>query len=145
MSEQRPTSTPSLILTTAMRYLLPLLFLFSIFVLFRGHNEPGGGFVGGLVAASAFALYDISFGITAARRLLRVHPIALIAVGLALAVLSGLAPVLFFGDIFMDSIWTEITIPVLGKIGTPGIFDIGVYFAVIGVVTLIMFTLSEDD
>ena len=145
MSNHRQTATPSLILTTAIRYLLPLLFLFSIFVLFRGHNEPGGGFVGGLVAASAFSLYDIGFGVTAARRLLRVHPIAFIAVGLLLAALSGLAPVFYAGDIFLDSIWTEITIPVLGKLGTPGIFDIGVYFAVIGVVTLIVFTLSEEQ
>jgi L-alanine-DL-glutamate epimerase-like enolase superfamily enzyme len=50
----------SLILRTAARYLLPLLILFSIFLLFRGHNEPGGGFVAGLVAAAAFALYALA-------------------------------------------------------------------------------------
>ena len=94
MNKRRQTTTPSLILTTAVRYLLPLMLLFSLFVLFRGHNEPGGGFVGGLVVASAFALVEISFGITEARRLLRVHPIALIAFGLFLALASAIAPIM---------------------------------------------------
>ncbi len=63
----------SLILSTATRYMLPLLLLFSIFLLLRGHNEPGGGFVGGLVAAAAFALYAIAFDVATARRTLGVE------------------------------------------------------------------------
>ncbi len=71
----------SLILSTATRYLLPLLLLFSLFLLLRGHNEPGGGFVGGLVAVAAFALYALAAGTQEARSLLRVDTRTLMAVG----------------------------------------------------------------
>jgi multicomponent Na+:H+ antiporter subunit B len=58
----------SLILLEASRLLKPLLMVVSVLVLFRGHNEPGGGFVGGLLAAAAFSLQAISSGVSAARR-----------------------------------------------------------------------------
>ena len=80
----------SLILSTATRYLLPLLLLFSIFLLLRGHNEPGGGFAGGLVAAAAFALYTIAHNVAEAKKALYVNPHTLIATGLLVAVSSGL-------------------------------------------------------
>ena len=64
----------SLILRTATRFLMPLLLLFALFLLFRGHNEPGGGFVGGLVVAAAFVLYAIAYGVDAGRRALLVDP-----------------------------------------------------------------------
>ena len=60
----------SIILRTATRFMLPLLILFSIVVLLRGHNQPGGGFVGGLLATSAFALYAMAFGVPAMHRIL---------------------------------------------------------------------------
>jgi len=63
------------------RLLLPLLLMFSVFLLLRGHNEPGGGFVGGLMAATGFALFSIAFGSETARRILRIDPLALIGVG----------------------------------------------------------------
>ena len=72
----------SLILRVAVRVLMPLLLMFSIFLLVRGHNLPGGGFSGGLVAASAWALFAIVYGAAAARRALRVDPLDLIAAGL---------------------------------------------------------------
>ncbi|HYI68762.1 MAG TPA: MnhB domain-containing protein [Skermanella sp.] len=64
----------SLILRTATRLLLSLMLLFSFFILLRGHNEPGGGFIGGLIAASAFALHSIAFGPRALRDLLVFDP-----------------------------------------------------------------------
>ena len=69
------------ILTTATRYLVPLMLLFSLFVLYRGHNQPGGGFVGGLVASAAFALYTIAYNVQEARKALKVSPRGLIAAG----------------------------------------------------------------
>lgn len=134
----------SLVLRTATRYLLPLLLLFSVFVLLRGHNEPGGGFVGGLVAASAFALYALAFGVERARQLLSVSPRRLIGLGLLIAVLSGLVGVLV-GDPFMTAQWEERPLPVVGKLGTPLLFDIGVYLTVIGVVLTIIFALAEEE
>jgi multicomponent Na+:H+ antiporter subunit B len=135
---------PSLILTTATRYLLPLLLLFSIFILLRGHNEPGGGFVGGLIASSAFALYAFAYDVEQARRALRVEPRLLIGLGLLIAVSSGLIP-LFIDLPFMTGQWYEEPLPVLGKVGTPALFDVGVYLVVVGVVLLIIFSLAESN
>ena len=133
----------SLILLTAIRYLLPLLLLFSIFVLLRGHNEPGGGFVGGLLAAAAFALYAIARGVDEARRVLRINPRTMIGLGLLTAVTSGLFA-LAVGLPFMTGLWSEQEIPVLGKVGTPLMFDFGVYLVVIGITLLIIFSLAEE-
>lgn len=132
----------SLILSTATRYILPLLLLFSLFLLLRGHNEPGGGFVGGLVAAAAFALYAIAYGVHAARRVLGIDPRTLIGVGLLVALGSG-ALGLVLGMPFMTGLWSEYTVPMLGKVGTPLLFDIGVYLVVIGVTLTIIFALAE--
>jgi multicomponent Na+:H+ antiporter subunit B len=132
----------SLILSTATRYILPLLLIFSIFLLLRGHNEPGGGFVGGLVAAAAFALYVIAFDVATARRTLGIDPRTLIGLGLLLALSSGLVS-LFGGLPFMTGLWGEASVPLLGKPGTPLFFDIGVYLAVIGVTLTIIFALAE--
>lgn len=134
----------SLILSTVVRLLLPLILLFSLFLLLRGHNVPGGGFIGGLAAASAFALHLFAFGPAEARRVLRVKPMSLIIAGLGTALGSALvAPVL--GYPFMEGLWLEATIPVLGKLGTPVVFDIGVYFTVLGVVLKVIFALAEEE
>lgn len=133
----------SLILRTATRYLLPLLLLLSIYLLLRGHNEPGGGFVGGLVASSAYALHMIAFGMESGRKILKVDPRQLIAVGLLTACLSA-AGAWFQGSPFMTGLWLDQTLPVIGKVGTPFVFDIGVYFVVIGVTLMILFTVAED-
>lgn len=135
----------SLILTTAIRYLLPLLLLFAVFALLRGHNAPGGGFVGGLLAASAFALYAIAFGVAEARTLLVITPRWFIGLGLATAVGSGIVPPLFTGRPFMTGLWNDFRIPAIGKIGTPFIFDIGVFLVVLGVTLTIVFTLAEAE
>ena len=143
-SQKSTPAMSSLILLTAIRYLVPVLFLFAIFVLIRGHNEPGGGFVGGLVAASAFALYALAHSSDEARRLLRVPTQTLIGVGLLIAAGSGLVG-LFYGRPFLTGIWSSSRIPILGKIGTPSIFDVGVFLTVLGVVLQILLGLIEED
>jgi multicomponent Na+:H+ antiporter subunit B len=132
----------SLILSTATRYMMPLLLLFSIFLLLRGHNEPGGGFVGGLVAAAAFALYAIAFDVATAQRTLGVDSRTLIGLGLLIALSSGVAGLLA-GQSFMTGLWSEYAVPFLGKVGTPLLFDVGVYLVVIGVALTIIFGLAE--
>jgi multicomponent Na+:H+ antiporter subunit B len=86
-----PEGSP--IFHTAARLLMPLLLMFSVFLLLRGHNQPGGGFVGGLIAAAAFSLYAISFGVARARQALLVRPVNLLGVGLLIALVSGLPAV----------------------------------------------------
>ncbi len=94
----------SLILRTATPFLVGLMLLFSIYVLLRGHNEPGGGFIGGLIGASAFAIYAIAEGLASARRALVVPPITVAGTGLLLAALSGVISI-FFGDAFLTGQW----------------------------------------
>ena len=133
----------SLILRTATRFLMPLLLLFALFLLLRGHNEPGGGFVGGLVVAAAFVLYTIAFGVDAGRRALLVDPSTLLGVGLLVALGSGI-PAVLLGRPFLTAMWTEVGRPPAAfDVGTPLVFDVGVFLAVIGVVLTIVFTLAE--
>lgn len=132
------------VLRSATRQLAPLMLLFSLFLLVRGHNEPGGGFVGGLVAATAFALVLLAEGLPAARRLLRADPPAILASGLLVALASGLAPLLE-GRAFMTGQWLETPLPVLGKIGSPVVFDVGVYLVVLGITLAILFGLAEEE
>jgi multicomponent Na+:H+ antiporter subunit B len=138
--------TPSLILRTAARYFVPLLMLFSIFILFRGHNLPGGGFAGGLLAATAFALHVFAHDAHTAYKALRAEPHALIGGGLLLAMGSGL-PQLLMGYDFMKGIWAKTeTLARLGiSLGSPIIFDLGVYLVVVGVAVTIIHTLAEEE
>jgi multicomponent Na+:H+ antiporter subunit B len=134
----------SLILQVATRYLMPLMFVFSIFLLLRGHNEAGGGFVGGLVASSALMLYAISSSPSALWKLLPLDPRFIAGIGLLLSLLSGIIPIVN-GLPFMTGMWIENPLPVVGKIGTPTLFDVGVYFLVIGVVVWILLEFAEDE
>ena len=135
----------SLILRTAAKLLVPLMILFSIFLLFRGHDESGGGFIGGLVAASAFALYAAAYGTEASRRALRASPLELMSVGVGLAILSG-----FFGPLFgqgvLTGLWVDLPLPGEGylHIGTPILFDIGVFLLVVGTALTIIYELDLD-
>jgi multicomponent Na+:H+ antiporter subunit B len=135
----------SLILRTATQFLLPLLLLFSVFLLVRGHNEPGGGFVGGLMAAAAVVLYAIAYDAESARRILRLEPHLLLAVGFGAVLISGFAMPLS-GKPFLTAAWTSVRIRGIGElhIGTPLLFDLGVYFAVIGATLLVILSLLEE-
>jgi multicomponent Na+:H+ antiporter subunit B len=134
----------SIILRTATLFLIALLLLFSIFLLLRGHNEPGGGFVGGLVAAAAYILHAIAHDVPSTRTALRLTPPTLIGVGLLIAVASGLIPVLFNRP-FLTAVWIDV-LPGAGvlNIGTPLFFDVGVYVTVLGVVLTIVLALAEE-
>ena len=130
----------SSIFKTGARYLMPLLLLFALYLLLRGHNEPGGGFVGGLVAAAAFALYLIANGVQRARQVLWIKPMSLLVAGLSIALLSGM-PGVIRGQSFMTSQWTLEPI----AIGTPMLFDLGVFLVVAGVILMMIFSLAEES
>ena len=136
----------SLILRVATGYLHPLLLLFSVFLLLRGHNEPGGGFTGGLVAAAAFCLQVVAFDVPTARRALPADPRSLVAAGLLLAGVSGLVPLLV-GHPFLTGEWFKLELPGVAalKLGTPVLFDIGVYCVVIGLTLLLVFSVAEEE
>ncbi|WP_140937707.1 Na+/H+ antiporter subunit B [Sphingobacterium lumbrici] len=132
------------ILQSATKYLLPILLLFSFFLLLRGHYYPGGGFVGGLVAAIAFVLHSFANGTEATMKILRRKPLSLIPIGLGISATSLAAPMLF-GLPPMTGLWFEQPIPVIGMIGSSLFFDLGVYLVVIGVILTILFTISLNN
>ncbi|MEM9319379.1 MAG: Na+/H+ antiporter subunit B [Pseudomonadota bacterium] len=136
----------SVILRAGARYLAGLLLLFSIYMLLRGHNEPGGGFIGGLIGATGFVLYAIACGTADARAALRLTPEAIAVAGLGLALLAGLSAALF-GDAFFTGQWLFIGETEDDKglpLSTVLVFDLGVYLAVFGSILALVFTMEEE-
>jgi multicomponent Na+:H+ antiporter subunit B len=135
----------SYIVQLAATRLLPVTLILSLLVFYRGHNEPGGGFIGGLMAAAGFIFYALAFDTAEAEKKLRVSPIMLIVAGLSLAFISTL-PSLFDGNPFFTGEWISLNIPLLGKLklGTPLLFDLAVYLTVWGIVVTIIFNVMEE-
>lgn len=130
----------SLILSTVARAVCVLMAMFSLYLLLRGHNHPGGGFLGGLVGAAAVLLWAIATDVARVRALLRVDPIAFAAVGVILALAAGV-PGWGQGAPFLTSQWIFfLDLP----LGTPLIFDLGVYLVVFGGVSALALALEED-
>lgn len=130
----------SLILRVATRILAALMMMFSVFVLLRGHNDPGGGFIGGLLAATGIALSSLADGPAMVRRVLRIEPRLIAMIGVLTAVSSGLIAALS-GDVFLTGVWGY----VLGiTLGSPMMFDTGVYLVVIGAVMAMLLALEEE-
>ncbi len=135
----------TIIFRTIAPYLAALMILFSIFVLLRGHNEPGGGFIGGLIAASALAIYGIACGVAAVRRAIVVHPMSLAAFGLLIAALAGL-PSIFLKQSFMTTQFAAFSFfGTKVDLMTPMLFDLGVYFVVVGAIASIALALEERE
>ncbi|RAI00921.1 Na+/H+ antiporter subunit B [Acuticoccus sediminis] len=135
----------SLILRTISPFLAALMMLFSVFVLLRGHNEPGGGFIGGLIAASALAIYGIGSGVDTVRRAIVVHPNAIAGAGLFMSALSGLASLPAARPILTGLWWLPTIDGIEIPLSTVLMFDVGVYFVVLGSLASIALTLEEGD
>jgi multicomponent Na+:H+ antiporter subunit B len=136
----------TVILRTIAPFLTSLMVIFSIFVLLRGHNEPGGGFIGGLIAASAVSIYGIAWGVASVRRALYFHPISIAGAGLMIALLSGVAS-LPFGFPFLTGLWGYLDLgdDVELAISSPLFFDIGVWLVVVGAISAIAMALAERE
>jgi multicomponent Na+:H+ antiporter subunit B len=136
----------SIIFRTVSRLLMGLMLLFSLFLLWRGHNEPGGGFIGGLVAAAGLIVYGLADGPNSMRMILRVDPRSIALVGLLMAVIAGILP-LFQGADFLTGLWLFIGATPTDKgmaLGTPLLFDIGVYLTVVGGVVGMVIAIEES-
>lgn len=135
----------TLIFRTIAPYLASLMVLFSIFVLLRGHNEPGGGFIAGLIAASAFAIYGIACGVSPVRRAIYFHPMTISGIGLLSAASAGLMSI-FAGTPFLTGLWAPVdALGVHLELSTVLLFDIGVYLVVLGSLTSIALGLEERE
>ncbi len=136
----------SVILRAGTRYLSGLLLVFSVYMLLRGHNEPGGGFIGGLIGATGFVLYAIACGTRDARAALRVLPQSIAMTGLGIALVAGLAAAVFADPLFTGQ-WLFLGATADSKgipLSTVLVFDIGVYLVVFGSVLTLVFAMEEE-
>lgn len=137
----------SFLLSRMARMLLPWLIGLSLIVFYRGHHLPGGGFIGGLLGAMGFVLIALGDGAKAARRSLRIDPVTLLTVGMTLALGAGLMG-LVWGPSLLAGLWLpEFSVPVLGVVhlGTPLLFDAGVFLTVMGFSLKVVFALKEAE
>lgn len=133
----------SAILEQAIAAIYWLMLLAALWVLLRGHNEPGGGFIGALLAVAASCAYALVFGADAARRRLPLPPITLAGLGLGLAAASGL-PGLLAGAPFLTHLWAEVPLGITSlKLSTVMLFDLGVLLCVWGSLSAFCLRLLE--
>ncbi len=131
--------------SVSVRLLYPSIIVLSLYFLFAGHNQPGGGFVGGLAAAGAISLRYVSGGVEAVRRSFRLQPWTILGSGLALSVGTAIFPMLLGGAI-LEHGTLKLHPPLLGEIKATSAlpFDVGVYALVIGLVLMIFEAFGED-
>jgi len=134
-----PSLPPSQLLRPISAVIVPLIILFSWYMVFRGHNHPGGGFIGGLITGGGLILELLAVGRSRFLKELPIHGRALFTGGLAIAFLTGIVP-LFMGYPFLTSTVFESI-----HFSTSGIFDIGVYFVVVGVTLDIIVLMEESE
>jgi multisubunit Na+/H+ antiporter MnhB subunit len=134
----------SMILGTAARLVLRVLMVFAIYLLLRGHNAPGGGFIAGLMTAAALLLMYVAWDAAYVRESVRVNYRVVLSFGLLMCGASGLFA-LTYGIVFMEHRMWDVHVPVLGELalGTAPWFDFGVYCGVVGVTLMIMSILGE--
>lgn len=120
------------------------MIIVSVIILFRGHNEPGGGFIGGLIAASAYILVAMAESPGRMLERLKIKPLPVMGIGLFFALLSTIPSWLLYNE-FLTGVWIEVPIfsEIKLKLGTPLLFDIGVYFTVIGFTLNVILNLME--
>jgi len=129
----------SIILKAATRIIGGIVFMFAVYLLWRGHHDPGGGFIAALVASTGFALIAVSEGPDVVRRGLFVPPQHLIGAGIATSIVAGFLPI-FQHLPFLTGVWWPIHDPVLG---TPILFDTGVFLVVLGAILTVLLSLEE--
>ena len=137
---------PAPFLEQSSRLLFHASLVGSLYLLFSGHNQPGGGFVGGLVAGSAITLRYLAGGLDAVRSISRFQSWTILGAGLVLAAATALAPLLV-GDPVMSALAWDLDLPLLGHVrpSSTVVFDVGVYFTVIGLVFMIFEAFADEQ
>jgi multicomponent Na+:H+ antiporter subunit B len=138
--------TNDVILQTMTKILVFIIFAYSINLFLAGHYTPGGGFIGGLMAAGAIVLLLLAFDMTTVRKILPINFISMTALGLLIAVSTGIGGI-FFDVPFLTHTFGYFDLPIIGKTGlaTAVLFDIGVFLVVVGVAMVIIQTIGEDE
>lgn len=129
-----------------MRMVFPIIALIAIYFMMRGHNLPGGGFVGGLIMSVAMILQYMAGGTTWVEKRLNLHSQALIGTGLLFALAAG-AGSLWFAYPFLTSYSPHPVLPYIGEVPLPSafVFDLGVFLLVVGATTLILIALAHQS
>ena len=135
----------SLIVDTSVHFLFYSVLVLSLYLLFAGHNQPGGGFVGGLVAGAAVGLRYVAGGIDAVREASPVLPWTILGVGLLVAAATALTPLLA-GDAVLENAKADWDVPGLCHVHatTASIFDVGVYLVVVGLMLMVFEAFGDD-
>lgn len=129
----------SLIFRTTAHIISGLMLIFSIYLLLRGHHEPGGGFIGALIAVIAFGLLMMAESPGYVYKTLKISPLTIAFWGVLIAGASGIFG-LAIGQPYLTGIWWK----EFFSLGTPIIFDVGVYLAVLGGVLHILMHLDRE-
>ena len=138
-------SARSIILSTAARIAYPVLIAFALFLYWRGHNAPGGGFIAGLLTSAAIVLLFIARG-RAKDSGIGAPFVTAVGVGLAIALTTAFGPLLF-GHAFFTHTYGHVNIPLLGPIelATAALFDLGVYVVVVGNVITVIRAMTDRE
>ncbi len=138
--------TNDLILKTTTNIIVFIILAFSFKLFLAGHNMPGGGFIGGLMTSGALILMFLTYGLGPIKRVIRVNFTLLIALGLTIAVATGMGSFIF-NQPFLSHTDGYFYLPILGKshLSTAVLFDVGVYLTVIGVTMTIILSIAEDN
>lgn len=138
------SSKPALLLAVVSRPLLPLALMVGIYLMLRGHNAPGGGFIAGLVVGIALIMQYLASGVEWTQARMRIDYFKVIAVGLILAILTGVASWVV-GHPFMTTTFTYLDWPVVGKfeVASAMVFDLGVFLTVVGITMVILAELGK--
>ena len=134
----------SILLQTIARIIMPPALLYAAYILFRGHNLPGGGFCAGLMTAAAIILQYVARQRREVEESMPLRPDVLIPLGLAFAAVTGLAAMIFSSP-FLTSAFGHVHVPVLGDFESSSalFFDLGVYFVVTGITVTILLAIEE--
>ena len=137
--------TDSVFFRFVARIMSPILIMFSVFLLLRGHNSPGGGFVGGLVAATSVILLTLAYNPDEVRRRLRIDFLRVMYFGLVLAATAGILGLILGGSFLQSLFWSPL-IRGVGRLelSTPLLFDIGVYVVVVSERKQIVMAMAEE-
>lgn len=135
-----------LIIQTTAKLLVFIILTFGIYIFFAGHNNPGGGFVGGLITAASVVLLMIAFDLETVKKMIPFDFTYLIGIGMLFAIFTGAGAFLFEVE-FLTHTFGSFTIPIIGEIelATATLFDVGVYFVVVGATLTIIQTIGEDE
>jgi multicomponent Na+:H+ antiporter subunit B len=139
-------NTNNIMLHTLVRIVSFVILAFSVYIFFAGHNAPGGGFIGGLMTASAFVVMYLAFDMKTLKKVLSFNFDLLIGGGLLVAFFTGIVPMLL-GFPFLTHFFDYFQLPFLGEVEltTALPFDLGVYLVVFGAAVTIILTIAEDD